>query len=620
MARSEIRAFKKNGFTAAGNVLPLSEMKLFIDYKNPTVDKTRGDYVVSKAEEYLEKDIPMIPLSLYRDKFLTGVRSRYENVYNVRRDCAYYCTLAEVYERRGRFINKIADAVWAMLEETSWCLPAHQYTSRTHPEYQLPEAQDGDSLAGLDLQTSQTAATLATVRYFFKDELDAISPSICKRIDKLIYLRAVRPLVTGNYWWDGSSAKGTVCNWCTNITSNILYAGALTQEDMEVRVSLLNRAMYNFDNFIASYPEDGTCSEGPAYWGAAPGNLFDGLEIIEDMTGGKITVYDEPIIRNMGSFCVNMNVHEDWYVCFADCGSKLHHSGDVVERYGRKCKSPALEAFGHKNAYGAAESYYFYGMAYRFLKNYHTPIVTEITKTNADRAVWMDGHKIAVFRESEDTSKGLFLATKGGTNSEPGNHNDIGCLVIFSNGKPVIIDPAIGSYNNEYFGKTRYERWYTNASYHSCPTFDGIDQRTGGVDGVPYSSADEVCDLDKRCVSMNLAGAYPAEAGVLLFNRTSKLEDGRITVTDTFKLDRERVIDLHLTSHAEPKPLGEGRVELADGRVLSYNKDLELIIEKIENTKPFEDLNFKYMWGTECLWRVVLRVTAKEYEAKLVIE
>ncbi len=619
MARSEIRVFRRNGHNAVGNVLPLSEMKLFSDYTNPLFDKTRGEYIVSKAEEYLEVDMPLITLADYREKFLTGVRSKFYNKYGPRRDIAFYCTLAEVYERRGRFIEKIADAVWAMLEETSWCLPAHQGRSLTHPEYQLPEAQNTETLASLDLQTSQTAATLATVRHFLKDELDAISPSICKRIDREIYLRAVRPLIAGLYSWAGENSRDSVSNWCTNITSNVLYAGALTVEDMETREALLNKAMHNFDNFTASYPEDGTCAEGPAYWGAAPGNLFDGLEIIEDMTGGKIKVYDEQIIRNMGSFCVNMNIHEDWYVCFADCGSKIHHSGDVVERYGRKCKSPALEAFGHKNAYGAAESYYFYGMAYRTVKNCFTPLVTEKTTTKADKSVWMEGHKIAVFRESEDTSKGLFLATKGGTNSEPGNHNDIGCLVIYSNGNPVIVDPSIGSYDNEYFGRTRYDRWYTNAAYHSCPTFDGIDQLPGR-NGIRYASSDEVCDVEKRCVSMNIAGAYPEEAGILLLKRTSMLEDGRITITDEVKLDRERVIDFHLTSHAEPKPLGEGRVELADGRVLSYNKDLELIIEKVENTKPFEDLHFKSKWGTECLWRVVLRVSAKEYEAKLVIE
>ena len=614
MARSEIRVFKKNGFVAKGNVLPLSEMKLFADYGDARVDPTRAAFVVSKAEEYLEREIPLIPLSLYRDKFLTGVRSRFEPPYSLRRDIAFYLTLAEIYERKGRFIPKIADAVWAMLEETSWCLPAHQYTSRTHPEYELPEAQDSETLAGLDLQTSQTCATLATVRYFLKDELDAISPSICKRIDKLVYLRGVRPLIAGAYWWMQSS-----CNWVTNITSNILYAGALTVEDMETRELLLDRSMYLFDNFTAGYPEDGTCAEGPAYWGAAPGNLFDALEIIEDMTAGRITVYDEPIIRNMGSFVVNMNVDGDWYVCFEDCGSKLHHSGDVVERYGRKCKSPALEAFGHKNAVGADNVYYFYGMCYRITKNYHTPLVTEVTTTKADKSVWMDGHKIAVFRENEDTSKGLFLATKGGSNNEPGNHNDVGCLVIFSNGKPVVVDPSIGSYDNKYFGKLRYERWYTNAAYHSCPTFDGIDQESARG-GDPHASKNEVCDVPARRVSMDISEAYPKSAGVLSLVRTSQLEDGRITVTDEVKLDAERTMEFHLTSHAEPKLLGEGRVELADSRILSYDPALELKIEKVENTKPFEDLHFKSKWDVECLWRVCLSIRAKEYTCKLVIE
>ena len=619
MSRSEIRVFRKNGFTANGNVLPLSEMKLFSDIKDRIIDPDRAACVLSKADEYLNEEIKLIPLSLYRDKFITGVRSRFEAQYNARRNIAFYLTLAEMYERKGKYIEKIADAVWAILEETSWCLPAHQYTSRTHPEYTLPEAQDTECLAGCDLQTSQTCATLATVRHFLKEELDLISPSICKRIDRMIYLRGVRPLLNGTYWWAGDYAKGSVPNWCTNITSNILYAGALTQEDMEVRELLLNKAMNNFDNFTASYPEDGTCAEGPAYWGAAPGNLFDGLEIIEDMTGGKITVYDESIIRNMGSFVVNMNIDGDWYVCFEDCGSKLHHSGDVVERYGRKCKSPVLEAFGHKNAYGAESMYYFYGMAYRIVKNYFTPLVKEITATKAEPAVWMGGHKIAVFRECEDTSKGLFLATKGGSNSEPGNHNDVGCLVIFSNGKPVIVDPSIGSYDNDYFGKTRYERWYTNASYHSCPTFDGIDQESGR-NGNDHSSKNEICEISARKVSMDISGAYPTDLGVLSLVRTSSLECGRITVVDEVKLDRERYMEFHLTSHAEPKIKGEGRLELADGRTLIYDPSLDLKIEKIENTKPFEDLNFVSKWGVECLFRICLGKQAKEYICELIIE
>ena len=616
MARSEIRVFRKNGFVAKGNVLPLSEMRLFTDMKEIKVDPDRGEFLLSKAAENMEEEIKLLPLSLYRDKFITGNRSRFEAQYNVRRDVAFQLTLAEIFEREGKYIDKIADAVWAMLEETSWCLPAHQYTSRTHPEYQLPEAQDSEWIAACDLQTSQTCATLATVRYFLKDELDKISPSICNRIDKLIYLRGVRPLINGNYWWAGDYATGSVTNWCTNITSNILYAGALTQEDMTVRELLLTKAMNNFDNFTASYPLDGCCAEGPGYWGAAPGNFFDGLEIIEDMTGGKIKVYDEPIIRNMGSFVVNMNIDSNWYVCFEDCNSKINHSGDVIERYGRKCNSPALEAFGHKKAFAPAKAYYFYGMSYRMVKNYFTPLVKEDSVTKADKSVWMEGHKIAVFRECDDTSRGLFLATKGGSNSEPGNHNDVGCLVIFSRGKPVVVDPAIGSYNNEYFGSLRYERWYTNASYHSCPTFDGVDQ----VSGALRKSKDEYCDIDNRRVAMDIAEAYPEDLGVLSLVRTSSLDDGRITIEDNVRLDRERYMEFHLTSHREPKLIGEGRVELADNRVLTFDPALEFKAEKIENTKPFEDLNFKSNWDTDCLWRVCLGIKAQEFVCRLIIE
>ena len=610
--KSGIRVFYKNGFYNVNKVkecvLPLKDFVPFSDYINPAVQKEKAEFVISEAEKYLVRDIPALPLSLFREHFTKNIRGNYSELFNVRRDMLYYMTLAEIYERSGRFVEKIADVIWAILEESTWSIPPHigrsLGSSATDPNTEIPDVYDEQWISALDLQCSQTCAALAVASYYLRNELDAISPVICQRVNYMITLRGIRPFIVSTYSWSGLYKNSFVCNWLTNITNNILYSAALVLDDKEKRDIVVLRAMRILDQFTEDYPEDGTCNEGPSYWGAAAGNYFDSLEIIEDMTGGKFTVYHEPIVRNMGEFITKLNIHDATFAAFADTSSSvIRHSGDMMQRFGAKTGSLALESYGRYRAMDNTGIYYFYGMAYRWLKNYFTPVVTEAQPTEALLSVWMEGHKIAVFREFTDTSRGLFLAIKGGSNGEPGNHNDVGCLVVYSNTKPVIVDPGIGTYNHDYFGATRYKRWYTNASYHSCPTIDGIEQSHGSI----YVSKNEVCDVDARTVEMDIGDAYPKEAGVVSLVRKARLEDGRISVTEDVTLDHEGDIELHYLSVAEPKLFADGKLEIADGRVLSFDPSLTLRLDRVENTfLPYEDLNIQYKWGVPCLWRISL--------------
>ena len=88
------------------------------------------------------------------------------------------------------------------------------------------------------------------------------------------------------------------------------------------------------------------------------------------------------------------------------------------------------------------------------------PRIKEAEKVKGYVATWFSDSKVAIFRENEDTSKGLYLAVKGGHNGESHNHLDVGCIVVYHDGAPVIIDPGVGSYNNGFFGTARYGRWH----------------------------------------------------------------------------------------------------------------------------------------------------------------
>ncbi len=603
--KSGIRVFARNNFKSAkGLLLPIEEFKYHRNFDLTKMDPEKCEVIMKRAEEFLVEEIVPIPLSLYRDKFLTGSRTNYESVHHHRRDMLCYMLIAEMYEDKGRFVEKIADVLWAIMEESSWVIPAHQANSHMRPNSDVPEIYREEDVPGLDLYSANCGAVLAVTKYYLKDKLDAISPYICERIDHLVYLRTVRPYIVGTYWWSYSAH-----NWPTGISMNVLVATAATVSDMEIRERVVEKAMWMLDNFSAGMPEDGTCDEGPGYWGAGAGGFFNAMLLLDDLSAGKINVYDDVMVRNLCEFISKVNIHDKYFVNFADCHGKVSPDGDLIEIMGKMLRSDELLSFGHTMSLERANIYYFFGAPYTVVRNVFTPTVHKVDPVVAKKSVWMDGHKIAVFRESTDTSKGLFLATKGGTNSEPGNHNDVGALIIFSDGKPIAVDPGIGSYNNKYFESDyRYLRWFTNSNAHSCPEINGYQQKTGG------SSSDEVCDVDARTVSMEIGKLYKPEAGIESLVRTCHLEDGLITVSDALKLSEEGEYIFHLNLVNEPQIREDGKVEIGEGRVLSYDPEVFTVsYDRVENKcLPYDDLNIQHWWGVECLWDLKLTAAAKD--------
>ena len=113
--------------------------------------------------------------------------------------------------------------------------------------------------------------------------------------------------------------------------------------------------------------------------------------------------------------------------------------------------------------------------------------------------------------------------------------------------------------------------------------------------------------------TMNLAGAFPKEAGIKEMIRTCKLDGNRVIVTDTVTADHEADIRFNYVTVDEPKVIEEGKLAIAEGRTFTFDASaLKLEIEKVENTYlPYDDLNFKGTWDRECLWRIVLSSKAK---------
>ena len=605
-----MKVFRQKGIhNANGKLIPYSEFRLFSDISSPEIPKEKGERIVRYAEGLLGRDIPLLPASVYRQYVTIGNRSNYEDIYFLRRDMAVAFAVAEAYENKGRFIEKLMDVVWAIMEESTWIIPAHIYCAPLHGDSSLGPVFGDNALHGIDLFSAGTAGTLASVYLLCKDKLDAIDPVICRKMEYCLKERAIKNFLQIEVWWGGATGA-RVNNWCPWIVSNILLVTAIMEKDNYTREKVVTKSMSYLDNFLNCYEPDGGCDEGPAYWGAAGASLFDCLELIEDMSGGKISVYDSELVRNIGDYIYKVNITGNRYVNFADCAPKTDPTAGMLIRFGEKTNSPFLTAFGKKQAkYG--DFFFSQSHMYRSLKWLNTPSVKE---ENCPMPLWSVLPDLGVItaRENEDSEKGMFLAAKAGNNGEMHNHNDCGNFMVYYNGNPVIIDTGVGRYTKQTFSADRYKLWFMQSGYHNLPSFGGVDQREGSR----YAATDKLFSQEERSISSELKGAYPSEAGIVSYVRRVALTDGEVTVEENITLTEAREIDFHLMLSQRPAISSEGEISLPEGRTLMYDTSLEVELEEFDPV----GMDTKSSWGTDILYRLHFRINTDKCSVRFTIK
>jgi len=601
-----MRLFKERGITAKGNILPLSEFRWMVDVECPTIDEEKAKDAIKIAEPLLEEEIEFLPVWNYRQFMEKGVIQIHSKGFGGRLTKFFQIGIAEACEKKGRFLEKMLDYMWAILEEPSWVLPEHA-GHRPFPNYRTytPSVVGRKYPHALELGSVYRGASLGVVYVLNKEAIDAISPIIGDRIRYELKERIINPFLNHQYTWSGEFGS-TPNNWCPWNVSNVLLVTALFEENLYRREAVVNKALTLLDNFIDGYAPDGGCSEGPGCWGGAGGALFDALETLYDMSGGKISVFDEPLIKAMGEYMPRMNVADNYFVNFADAPSKIGVEPDLLTRYGEKCGSEILASFG-RYLTKVGDLNVQRSHPYRLVRALYTPrFKVQPPCPLAAMDTYFPDLKVMVLRETEVSGEGIFFAIKGGHNQESHNHNDVGHFVVFKNGKPVIIDPGVGTYTRDTFGPNRYNIWTMQSKYHNLPMFDGEGERQGSN----YRSTDDVYNKEERSLSMQLANAFKPEVGVKSFVRYSKLDGNVITVKDSIELDREREIDFIFMAHKEPKLISDTSVLFTEDTVLEFEPTLTPEIEVVEPV----GMDCMAKWGTEKLYRVHLRARAESGE------
>jgi hypothetical protein len=220
----------------------------------------------------------------------------------------------------------------------------------------------------------------------------------------------------------------------------------------------------------------------------------------------------------------------------------------------------------------------------------------------------MAGIQVMTARERAGSDLGLYLAAKGGHNSESHNHNDIGNFIVFANGRPMLIDAGVGAYTAATFSADRYKIWTMQSAYHNLPTVNGIMQQAGGrfaAADVSYRCDDALAEL-----SLNIAGAYPADAGIERWQRTCRLHRGAealIEIVDDFVLSQDGDVTMSLLTACKPEIDGRLIIRDPDGIGVQVEYDSDCLVADVE-TLEIDDEKLTAAWGPG-IYRVTLRAT-----------
>jgi len=560
------------------------------------------DELVKNGERALAKEIPQVPATLLLEYVRNGNRSRYEAQSFARRNNLMDLVLAETIEDKGRFSDKIADYVWAVCEETYWGVPAHLGTQKAKSG--LPDIEDPI----VELFGAETVATLALADYFVGEKLDKVSPLIRKRIYIEAYRKIFGPVNRQPvYSWMDPTKK--VNNWDPWIMSNLMTANLLLEPDEAKRAANVYQYMRLTDIYLNGLGDDGGCDEGPSYWFAAGGAVFDSLEILQSATDNRINIYNEPLIQKMASYIYKMHIADNYFVDFADADPKFSGDGLMLYRFGKDIKDDALSQFGlylyGRNRIPVGEGF----EKPRRLRNLLT--IKDVAEAKPAYVPTTDAWFSDIQVMTARTRSGLFLATHGGNNDESHNHNDIGDFIVYQGNEPVIIDAGRGNYTAKTFSSKRYELWFTQSQYHNLPMINGLGQLAGKnyvAQNVKHDSSATASSL-----FMDLAKAYPNEAGIVFWNRTVTLDRAKdaVDIADDYSLAKAptslqqvfmTVCDVNLTE------AGKIKLTTAAGKVviLTYDKgEWTPTIEKPSIEGP-EYSSFTSKWDNHPIKRIVL--------------
>jgi len=560
--------------------------------------------IIHAAAELVTRPWPELTATALMEYIRSGSRSAYEIPYFERRRRLGILVLAECCEYQGHYLDPIINAIWSILSEPDWCIPAHALYQADDP---LPCPYTGR----VDLFAAITGMQLAETLQLLEPELKARSASLVTMIREELLKRIVVPVENypdGHWWLNGYN------NWTPWCSSNVAGCALTLQLEPQRQARLLTKLLAANDRFIGNYRPDGGCEEGPGYWCVAAGMLLFFLDIIDHATDGALMpVFQTPLFRNMAEYIAKVHLCGYWFLSPSDAGANcrilnpcqpyrlaeltgstiMNHLGAAATR----CFEPQADTYFPITQ--ATECGNLLTFALRNL--FQTPPGTTYQPVEHEAFTLLPDLQIGIFRQNPEVpEKGLILALKGGHNAESHNHNDIGQFEVFSDGQPLIVDIGAATYVRQSFSEQRYDLWNTGAQGHNIPAINGVLQQAGGE----YRAV--MTEATPTAMTLDLSAAYPSAAGLGSFTRTATFDalGGKATITDRISAQTAGLkIEIPLFSPFKPEMTAANQLRwnLGEYAVTLSAANLNMVVEPM----PITDQRLRRSWP-ETIYKIIL--------------
>ena len=560
-------------------------------WRDSIPQEMRQSYI-QYGEQYLGKPWTVLPWTVFAENKQTGNRVNYEAICFEKRRQMAAIVMAEIMEGKGRFMGDIIDGMGSFCEETWWGIPAH-----------YPKAIPLSEWQEVDLFNAETASLIVWTRYMLEKQFDAFSPDLCQRIDREIERRILQPAVERDYWW-----KTAGMNWNPWICSNWLACILICEKDEARKATAIAQIKNATQAFIDAYPEDGGCDEGPGYWDRAAASMFEIMRLLDFGT------VDQKVQR-MASYAYKTYIGNDYCVCFADAHeNKAVQQVNIVYPFGLWLNDQTMREFGaylgrQKGVltnpaalYDKSGNFPTLGRELFFLRHIRDFIAEQPCEPLL-KDVWLPDLQIMTTRRGN-----LYVAMKGGNNGESHNHNDVGSFIVYGSQEsgvrskeqlsPLFIDPAVGEYTAKTFSDDRYSIWTMQSQYHNLPQINGIDQK----DGKEYAA--KVVSHKDGQLTLDIAGAYPAEAAVKSWKRTVLAMKSGISMTEDYELSEYRQPTCLMLMTLDPEALQR------------IHFDANQLSATIEDISDKLDPLLQHMWGQK-MYRIILTVKSTKTKNKI---
>ena len=519
--------------------------------------KAHRDDLLKMYNSYAVNDLPAVKYSEFKMFWGSGNRSVYEKSYFSRRqalNAAAFMSL--IYPENEEYLNKLMDIIFAICDEYTWCLPAHQHVL------------DKSNKCVIDLFASETGFALSEIYTMLEDRLD---PLIKDRIKKEIEYRIITPFtsVEKYSWWENGTNNWTaVCTGSVACTAMLMFPDTARE--------LIPRFMKSIEFFLSGFSDDGICFEGFGYWIYGFGFFTVFADMIKTFTDGKVDYFKDERVKTIATYLQKMYLYENVQISFADAinNSKYqlglqHYLKDTypsdVLVYDFKLSEltdNCARFCHHLRSFTWFNEKYFYSP---------DPISKNDTYYAKD-AQWF-------IKKTPNYA----LAAKGGNNDEPHNHNDVGTFIFAKNNRQVIADLGRGTYCRQYFrADTRYDFLETSSKGHNVPIVNGKFQSEG------KEFRCKRAEYENNTLTLDISGAYDCDELTELTRRFDCSEEF-VSVSDSYKCKGDLKIVERLVTYDEPKHTGDGKIVISDATLVYSCATVDSVVILPEKTSEGKD-------------------------------